>query len=199
VIRRKKAILFILSVLILVTLFWFSAPLCLVKVGEILVLNEVPFKADTIIVLSGDDEGQRLRHAFDLYQKGYAKNILLSGGTNLWEETGVDLMERYLVRLGVSPQDVFSEKRSESTVENALYSKQVLEERGLKSALVVTSPPHSRWVSILFKKMFSAQIKVSVNSDPNAFKVEGWWRNTRDRRAVMRELFQIGWYFLFKE
>lgn len=194
---RKKKILFILSVFIFITLLWGSAPLWLTSIGNCLFVNEPPYPVDILIVLSGDDEGHRLRHAFNLYQKGYAKKILLSGGTNLWEETGIDLMERYLVQLGVSREDILSEKRSESTVENALFSRKILEEMGLKSATVVTSPPHTRRVSIIFKKAFSPNIKVSVCGNPEAFQVEGWWRNPSYRRIVVREYFQIGWYLLF--
>lgn len=195
--RRKKIIFFVLFVLILIASLWFSAPLWLTGIGKCLFINEAPRQVDILIVLSGDDEGYRLRHAFSLYQKGYGKKILLSGGTNLWEETGIDLMERYLVQLGVSREDILSEKRSESTVENALFSRKVLEERGLKSATVVTSPPHTRRVSIIFKKTFSPNIKVSVCGNPEAFRIEGWWRNPSYRRIVIREYFQIGWYLLF--
>lgn len=196
---RKKRILFLISVLIFIAILWFSSPLWLTVIGKSLFVNEVLQPVDIIIVLSGDDEGYRLRHAFNLYQKGYAKKILLSGGTNLWEETGIDLMEKYLVKLGVSQEDILSEKESESTVENALFSKKVLEKRGLKSAIVVTSPPHTRRVSVIFKKAFSPKIKVLVCGNPDAFQVEGWWRDPSYRRTVIREYFQIGWYLLFRD
>ncbi len=197
--RRKKAIFCVLFIPILIASLWFSAPLWLTGIGKCLVINEVPQQVDILIVLSGDDEGYRVRHAYHLYQKGFAKKILLSGRTNLWEETGIDLMERYLVQLGISREDILSEKRSESTVENALFSKKILEERGLKSAIVVTSPPHTRRVSLIFKKTFSPNIKVSVCSNPEAFRIEGWWRNPSYRRIVVREYFQIGWYLLFRD
>jgi len=194
---RKRKILLILLPLILIIALWLSFPFFLTKIGECLIINEGLNKVDIIIVLSGDDEGQRLRHAFHLYRKGYARKILLSGGTNLWEETGIDLMERYLIQLGVSQEDIISEKLSESTVENASFSLRLLEERRVKSAIVVTSPTHTRRVSIIFKKIFSPKMEVSVSSDPHAFQVEGWWRNQRDRRVVIREYFQISWYLLF--
>lgn len=196
---RKKRILFLISILVLMAILWFSSPLWLARVGKCLFINETLQPADIIIVLSGDDEGYRLRYAYHLYQKGYAKKILLSGGTNLWEETGIDLMERYLVQMGASREDILSEKKSESTVENAAFSKKILEEKGLKSAIVVTSPPHTRRVSLIFRKAFSPQIKVWVCGNPDAFRVEGWWGNQNHRRMVVREYFQIGWYLLFGE
>jgi len=192
----KKRILFLISILVLMAILWFSSPLWLARIGKCLFVNETLQPVDIIIVLSGDDEGYRLRHAFSLYRKGYSKKILLSGGTNLWEETGIDLMERYLVQLGVDREDILSEKSSESTVENALFSRKILEDRGLKSATVVTSPPHTRRVSMIFKKAFSPNIKVFVCGNPEAFQVEGWWRNPSYRRMVLREYFQIGWYLL---
>jgi uncharacterized SAM-binding protein YcdF (DUF218 family) len=194
---RKKKLLLILSIIVLIVIFWFSAPLWLPEVGRLLVLDEIPNRADIIIVLSGDDEGQRLRHAFTLYQKGYATRILLSGGTNLWEETGIDLMERYLIKLGVASEDILSEKSSGSTVENASYSRRLMEEKGFRSAIVVTSPTHTRRVSIIFKKTFDSKFPVWVTSDPTAFQPDGWWRDPERRRPVIREYFQIGWYLLF--
>lgn len=193
---RKKKLFLVLFVLLSIIVLCFSAPFWLKKIGSFSISNETLQKADIIIVLSGDDEGQRLRHAFSLYQGGYARKILLSGATNLWEETGIDLMEKYLIQLGVPQKDILSEKRSESTVENASFSRHLLEERGLKSAIVVTSPTHTRRVSIIFNKIFSPKIKVMVSSDPNSFRAEGWWHNSRDRRTVIREYFQIGWYLL---
>ena len=192
----KKKLFLILLVLLSIIILWFFAPFWLKKMGSVSISNETLQKADIIIVLSGDDEGQRLRHAFNLYQRGYARQILLSGATNLWEETGIDLTEKYLIQLGVPQKDILSEKRSESTVENALFSKRLMEGKGLKSAIVVTSPNHTRRVSIIFNKIFSPKIKMMVSSDPNSFHAEGWWRNSRDRRTVIREYFQIGWYLL---
>lgn len=173
-----------------------SASFWLTGLGTCLFVNEPPQQVDILIVLSGDDEGYRLRHAFNLYKKGFSKKILLSGRTNLWEETGIDLMERYLIQLGVPREDILSEKRSESTVENALFSRKILEDRGMKSAIVVTSLPHTRRVSMIFKRAFSPNIKVSVCGNPETFQVEGWWRNPSYRRMVLREYFQIGWYLL---
>ncbi len=193
----KKRFLLILSILILIIVLWFSASLWLTKVGEFLILDEVPRKAEIIIVLSGDDEGRRLRHAFNLYRWGYSSKILLSGETNLWQETGIDLMERYLVQLGVPPVNILSEKLSESTVENAHYSRHLMEKRGLRSAIVVTSPTHTRRASIIFKRIFSSKITVSVSSDSKAFLTQEWWRDSKGRRAVIREYFQIAWYLLF--
>jgi len=196
---RKKKLFLILLVLLSIIVLWFSTPFWLKKIGSFSISNETLQKADIIIVLSGDDEGQRLRHAFSLYQRGYARKILLSGATNLWEETGIDLMEKYLIQLGVPQKDILSEKRSESTVENAIFSKHLLQDRGLKSAIVVTSPTHSRRVSLIFKGVFSPHYLVSVSSDPEAFKPEGWWRDPSRRRTVIREYFQMCWYLLLED
>jgi uncharacterized SAM-binding protein YcdF (DUF218 family) len=191
----KKKFVLIFSILVIV--IFLSAPLWLTKLGGFLILNKTPQKADVIIVLSGDDEGERLRYAYYLFQKGYAPKILIAGSTSLWEETGIDLMEKYLIQLGVPIKDIFSEKQSESTVENALHARRLLEEMGFRSAIVVTSPTHTRRASIIFNKTFTSKMTALVSSDPKTFQPEGWWRDPRRRRAVLREYFQIGWYLLF--
>ena len=193
----RKKFLSGLLILILGLGLWFSAPLWLTKLGSFLVLNEKLSKAEMLIVLSGDDEGERLRHAFHLYQKGYAPKILIAGSTSLWEETRIDLMEKYLIQLGMPSNDVLTEKKSGSTVENASFTRRLLEEKGIHSAIVVTSPTHTRRASMIFKKTFPSEMKIIVSSDPKTFQPEGWWRDPRRRRPVLREYFQIGWYLLY--
>lgn len=197
--RGKKNFLLLLIFISIIIFLRLIIPFLLIKVGEILVYNEIPLYSDVIIVLSGEDEGQRARYAFNLYQRGLSKRILLSGRRNLQEETGIDLMERYLVKLGVPKQNIILERYSESTVENAFFSKKLMEENGFKSAIVVTSPFHTRRVSIIFKKTFSPKLKVLVCSDPDVLNIKKWWHNPRDRRIVVRECFQIVWYLIFRD
>jgi len=63
-------------------------------------------------------------------------------------------MEKYLIQLGVPIKDIFSEKQSESTVENASFTRRLLEEKGIHSAIVVTSPTHTRGPRSSLKRPF---------------------------------------------
>lgn len=192
----RKRLAFLAAVVIVLG-FWYTGPSILTGLGRFLVVRDTPQKVDVLIVLSGDDEGERLRYTYGLYSTGYGSTILICGGTNLYEETGIDLMKRYLVKLGVPPDRVLSEKRSGSTVENALFSSEILVQKGVGSATVITSPTHTRRVASIFRRTFPSSIRVLVTSNPATFDPANWWRDTRNRRAVVREFFQLGWYYMF--
>ncbi len=50
----------------------------------------------------------------------------------------------YAVRQGVPPDAILVETSSRSTHENMLYAKKVMEENGMRSALIVSDPIHMR-------------------------------------------------------
>jgi len=176
---------------------WISKSVWLTWAGRFLIMNGKPQKSDLIIVLTGDDEGDRARYAYHLFQNRYAPKILISGSTNLHSETGIHLMERYLIQLGVPQRDILIEKDSESTVENAHYSRRLVEEKGFRSVIVVTSAPHTLRASMIFRKVFSPRVKVTICCDPKTFQIKEWWKDPRSRRIVLREYFQIGWYLIY--
>jgi uncharacterized SAM-binding protein YcdF (DUF218 family) len=116
--------------------------------------------ADAIVVLGGavrvpvpprkdfelDSASNRIRHAAKLFRAGKANRVLLSGG-NLFEQArGVQgeahYMRVFLSELGVPSDAILVEDRSRSTRENAVETKRVLEQRGLKRVLLVTSAAH---------------------------------------------------------
>ena len=118
-----------------------------------LVVQDDLKKADVIIVLGGAS-GERTLQAVDLYKKGYAPRILMCGGKGVWRITWGEVMGDLAVERGVPRYAVIAEGSSRTTIEEALNSKRVMEERGFKSAIVVSSPYHMRRVSLLFRKVF---------------------------------------------
>lgn len=87
---------------------------------------------------------ERLDHALELYRSGLASRILVSGGldgngSTISEAEG---MSNYLLEQGVPKSDILLENRSRSTYENLLFSKKIMEDHGLKSAVIVTHGYH---------------------------------------------------------
>lgn len=69
---------------------------------------------------------RRLNKAYELYQQN-PTTIVTSGGVDYNEEISEgEAMKRYLVSLGVDPEDVIVEDKSTSTHENFLFSKDLL-------------------------------------------------------------------------
>lgn len=79
--------------------------------------------------LSGS--GNRFHLAMQLYRQGKFKKWLLSGGSGrLWGEQKKEslMVKDLLVRLGVDPSDILVEAQSRNTHENAVFSKEKLDE-----------------------------------------------------------------------
>lgn len=102
--------------------------------------------------------------------------ILLSGSSYLVEETGIDLMKIYALSLGVSEGDIWSDRDSGSTVENAIIAKKIVNRNNCRSVLVVTSPTHSHRTKVVFNKIFLKEISVRVSCDSSTFDAKRWWK-----------------------
>jgi uncharacterized SAM-binding protein YcdF (DUF218 family) len=122
-------------------------------------LNPVP-QADAIVVLGGATEaeqyprptvevnaaGDRVLYAAKLYKEGKAPAILLSGGTISWmngrSSTPASEMAQVLELTGISGDSVWLQPNSQNTYEDALFSSQMLKEKGITRILLVTSAMH---------------------------------------------------------
>ena len=166
-------------------------------IAEFLIVSDAPQRSDVILIPSGTDNGGRIRYGVTLYQKGFAPKILLCGSSHLWNETGIDLMKVYALRLGVSEGDIWVDHDSGSTVENALFSKAIVEKHGCQSVLVVTSPTHSYRTKKVFQKYFPKAIRVTVSCDPSTFHAQKWWTIPAMAREVAYEYFVFLWYALW--
>ena len=152
-----------------------------------LVVNEKPKPVDVIIVLGGDMS--RVNAGVDLYEQGYANKILLTG-------TSAERMNSLAQSLGVPEANIILEEKARTTYENAKYSFQIMEDRGFKSAIVVTSPYHTRRASIIFHHFFD-KIDVTMCSVPYDSSIShNWWKSGRTAYQVISEYLKLGWYYL---
>lgn len=150
-----------------------------------------------IIVLSGE-QGERVETGVRLYRQGFAPRLLMTGGLVEWNVSAADIMAWQAETLGVPPQDVVLERRATSTYENAIYSLEILREKGWRSAIVVTSPYHLRRTRFIFEKLFAgSNIRLSFHGTENPWLVpEKRWRQDRGMEVVGMEYFKLVWYFM---
>lgn len=145
-----------------------------------LIMPQSLVKADLIIVLGGgayangtlgSGSNERLIHGMLLYKEGYAPRILFSGGTiadparkilrSVSGEEGVPavsvveaaIMKDISATLGIPQRAVAADARSSSTYENLRNAKAYMDEKKLKTCLVVTSPTHMLRASLTAKKL----------------------------------------------
>lgn len=88
----------------------------------------------------------RVWHAARVYHAGKAPLVLASGGgvRGAGAVSEAAAMAQLLAALGVPPGAVLLEDRSTNTAENARYSAQLLQARGINRVLLVTSALHMR-------------------------------------------------------
>jgi uncharacterized SAM-binding protein YcdF (DUF218 family) len=108
--------------------------------------------------LNFNDASNRLTDALVLYKKGLVKKLLISGGDgniignkNLEAEQTVP----FLLALGVRQEDILLEIKSRNTHENALFSKQLIDNQQIKGQkiLLITSAYHMRRSLACFRKV----------------------------------------------
>lgn len=158
--RKKRKLGIIVIVLLLAGLCGF---LC---AGRCLVITPNPAASQAIVVLSG--ETGRLAKGLELYRRYGADFLIVSNADDR------DMAEE-MARLSLPEGRVLEEVRAKSTLENAAYVKEIMKEKDIRSAIVVTSNYHSRRTKYLFDQVFRGRgfgylttITSAANSGPMA-------------------------------
>ncbi len=109
----------------------------------------------------------RLLQTVELYKRGYIKKIFFTGGSGSVLEPDAKegtYVKRYLLTLGIPEQDFYIENESNNTHENAVFTKQILDEKNIKgNFLLITSATHMRRSLACFSKIGIATTPYSTD------------------------------------
>lgn len=134
---------------------------------------------------------QRLRHAVELYRKGLAPKLILTGGFG----PGADFAEsevgaRFVKALGIPEADLLLEKRSKTTHENLVEAKALMAEHGIADAVIVSDPLHLRRAASI-----ASQLELDTVTSPTTTTR---YRSARSRGEFLaRELVFLHHQWLF--
>lgn len=194
IIESVTRLLKVLGVLLLIiaVLVVFHRPL-LNAAGRWLIVQDPIEHADVIVVLSGGPGDERVRQAAALFREGYAPRVLLSGGEEILGIPTSDILRRQALANGIPPEALFFETASTSTSEQARGLSAQLVAMGVRRAIIVTSPYHTRRTRYLFRKSFAGtSIDVRVVPVQNsAFRSEEWWTREDDTEKVVLEYIKL--------
>jgi len=130
---------------------------------------ELP-KAEAIVILGGatrpqiyprpgvdvSEEGDRILYGAQLYREGKAPIVILSGGRTLdWQGVSASEsadMATLIVNMGVPASAILQDPTSLNTHENAVNVQKILQQRGIKKVLLVTSALHMPRSLKIFQK-----------------------------------------------
>jgi uncharacterized SAM-binding protein YcdF (DUF218 family) len=154
----------------------------LTQVGAIVVLGRgvrpLEYPRSTVEL---DESGDRLLHAAWLYREGVADHILVTDGAIDWmfspdqHITPAENMAAALVLMGVPDEVIWREDQARNTRENAIYSREFLQEKDIGRIALVTSASHMPRAL----KLFEGQ-GFDVVPSPTDFQVtELGWKSLR--------------------
>ena len=189
---RRLLLILLLVVLAILLIEDVRRPL-LNAAGRFLVVQDPLDRADVIIVLSGGRRDERVRQAADLYHQGYAPLVLLSGGEEMAGISVPEMLRRQALALGIPPDALLSEPDSTSTAQQARYLRPLLEPRGIRRAIVVTSSYHTRRTRRLFREAFEGSgIEIRVYPvQRDVWNPEGWWTREQDTETLVLEYIKL--------
>lgn len=96
-------------------------------------------------IVEVNSAGDRVLYAAWLYHQGKISHILISSGLLEWslsDSTPAQDMATLLKMMDVPAEALWLESESRNTYENALYSAQILKEKGISEIFLVTSASH---------------------------------------------------------
>jgi len=171
---------------------------CLPVVGRWFVQTNELHKAEAIVVLAGGGP-ERLCYGMELYKRGLAPALWYTGDKPL--ETRSDFMDseqalNFASRYGVQKEKI-ELLPSTSTFEDGKSIAALVNERKIKSVIVVTSWYHTRRAANVIKHSIAdTNISVYVSSSTNLpFTPDNWWRDEEGLVAVVNEMIKMTLYW----
>ncbi len=168
-------------------------------------LDQRPADAQAIVVLAGtirptnvtwprmdpaEDTMNRCLHAARLYHQGGPCPVVVSGGPAYSDPetpTCAAVMYDFLGELGVSGGDVIEEGESRTTYENAVFSAELLRERGIRRVVLVTDAAHLFRAERCFRKQ-----GLEVVPAPCNFRAGRFFGRPREFLPDARSAQQVG-------
>jgi uncharacterized SAM-binding protein YcdF (DUF218 family) len=130
---------------------------------------EIRMNTDGVIIILGspnkcngdlyDVAKARCKLALSIYRKHINYKFLLTGGFgahfNTSSKPHACYLKKYLVKAGVSEENILEYAESANSIEDALLSKEIIIKHNIHNVIVVTSDYHQKRAKFIFKNVFS--------------------------------------------
>jgi len=190
---RRSPLLKFLFILVLLTLVLYAGRgVWLSALGDALIHDEGPAKADVAVVLAGDPWGHRLTKGAELVRQGYVPQVVVSGPPGIYGINEADAAIRWATAKGY-PEDWFIPLRHTglSTREEAVAVLDMLRERKVTSFLLVTSSYHTGRARRIYlsaeRQRGGGPAMRTVASNDRFFSAQHWWQNREGQKSVFFE------------
>ncbi len=147
--------------------------------------------ADAIVVLAGGKG--RVEEGVRLYREGKGRWLLFIG-----VDPSVRRSDLYRPRPGDPPTTgVILEKSSRNTLENALYGRDVIAGRDIRSILLITSRYHMKRATILLRNALPKDVAIYPYPVDSKNLKEEWWNHQGSFRLLFGEFYKYCMFRVF--
>ena len=178
----------------------------IVNAGHFLVKKDKLVSADAIVVLMGSI-ADRVLQTNDLFQQGLASSVVMveedMEGFSALEDKGIHIKsntEQFieaLISLGIGEENIIKIPGPARSTQNeaVLIRNYFLKHSEINSIIVVSSSPHARRASMIFRKALQSEDRnftVMVSPSPyTSYNPDGWWKRREDIQYTLSEYLKI--------
>ena len=120
----------------------------------------------------------RLDHAIDLYTRGIAPNLIVTGGIGVGDTVSEgEVGRRYAVRNGVPAANIHVEGSGLSTAESMAAVADLMREHGMESAVLVSDPFHMLRLRVLARLQGLRAYSSPTRTSPIVAESREEWRH----------------------
>ena len=187
----KKFFGWLITIIVLVAVIVFAA---FAGIGYYLSPQQSPQKADAIVVVSGGQTTSRAQKGIELYKQGYAPNIIFSGAAIDDGPSNAYAMRQQALDEGIPKDSIYIDEISQNTYENALHSKEIINQLKSKKIILVTSPYHQRRANQTFRAVLGPDYEViGVSAFDDRWSKSQWWRRGFPLFITISELWKLAY------
>lgn len=180
----------------------FSAVLLVVFAGVLLQLPaRSPEPSDLIVVLGGASMSARLKKGAELYAKGFAPRVLVTGfseDTSAVVELHADWRLRYLQGLHIPNSAILTDAKARNSWQEAQVVGHLMHSNGWSKVLIISDPPHFFRLSWILGRVLQPSV-ISyrlISSNPEWWDEWLWWLNPISATFVIEEIIKIFYYYV---
>jgi len=171
-----------------------------ITAGHFLTTDDAFSQADAIVVLGGDGgDFFRVQQGVALFNQGHAPVVVFSGGISL-KDAGIACSSAQLSleaaqQLGLPPEATVIADGAQSTYDEAVNIRRLVQQHGWHRIIVVTDLFHTRRAARTFRTLLpDTTIYTSAAPDPR-YDAGRWWQTEEGLVAVFSEVIKLVFYW----
>ncbi len=178
------------------------------SITDFIFVENEPAKAELIFLPGGPEDGPALRAAA-LFGEGYAPRIAISGRCSILNgevagparaagfDTECAYLADLLARSGVPAEALLLEERAQYTYQNAMFTRELLEEKGMipARAILCCQAFHARRALLYYREQFPETEILVCPAVTKGISRESWTASPEGIDTVLGEVERCGSQF----